>query len=223
MTDVTYASIKHHQDALLRKSLDGGVHIGPSSTVAPTNATLFDPTTGSLLALPTGFADMGYIDAAGATFSRKVTATDISGWQSVTPLRTDITQDEVTLKFSCLETNAQTIALMASVQASAITTTPGVGGSIEIDKPAIPQVNYHRVIAFGVDQAGAGDIIYARFLPRALVTDYDDMVLANGSDPIAYGFTMTAYLDDTLGYSEAVFYGGTGWLALLTAAGFTAG
>lgn len=223
MTISSYADISTKKTQLLRKALTGGVHVAPLSSAAPTLASLFDATTGHLCALPAGFNDLGYLDTAGAKFARSVKTSDIMSWGSNDPTRTDITEDTVTCVFVPQETNLHTIALFYGVDESTIATTPTVNGAFEIQRPQLPDSTYRRVIAIGADEDSDGETIIARFLPKAKVTSYADQSLANGADPVTYGVTVQAFKDDTLGFSEAVFFGGPGWLAKLVSAGFTAG
>lgn len=221
-TGIKYAGIRHKQDGLLRKSLDGGVSLAPYSATALTVATLF-ATDGNLLALPTGYNDLGFLTADGVKFTRTVKTSEVASWGSVNPTRVDITSDEVSCQFVCQETNIHTIALAAGVLESTITTTPSATGAIEIDKPALPAGLYYRLAVFGIDSDSGGETAIVRFMPRAKITDYADSTFADGDDPLTRGFTFTAFFDDTLGYSEAAFFGGAAWLANLTAAGFTLG
>lgn len=223
MTTTKYADIAVQQDALLRKALTGGIHVADVGATAPTLATTFNSVTGALCGIPAGFADIGYLDATGAKFARTVKTSEITSWQSTNPTRVDVTSDEVTCVFVPQETNLQTIAMFYGVEASTILTTPTANGAMVIEKPLIPDEIYRRVMVFGVDEDNSGETIIVRFLPNAKITAYADQSFANGADPIEYGVTVTAFVDDALGYSEAVFFGGAGWLAKLTAMGFTAG
>lgn len=221
-TGVQYTALASQQDALLRKSLNGGVQIADPTCAALTLDTLF-ATNGDVLALPTGWGDLGWISSDGAKFSRSAKTSDITPWGSASPARSDVTTDTVTAAFTPLETNARTIAFFNGVALATIATTPDASGAIELDRPALPPSRYWRLAAFGVDEDNDGETIIVRFLPKAKITDYGDQTLSNGDDPLDYPVTVTAYVDDVLGYSEAVFYGGAGWLAKLTAMGFTAG
>lgn len=222
VTEVKYAGIKHKQDALIRKSLDGGLHLAPYACSALTLATLF-ATDGGLGALPTGYNDVGYLTSDGAKFSRSVKTSEVTSWGSVNPTRVDITSDEVTCAVTMQETNIHSIALVSGVAEASISTTVSANGAIEIDKPALPAGLYYRAVVFGVDSDSDGETVIARFMPRAKITDYADQTFSDGDDPLTYGVTFTAFFDDVLGYSEAAFFGGAGWLAKLTAMGFTAG
>ena len=219
MTAVKFAGVTTHNDANVRKALTGGVFIGASTVTAPTLSTLFDATTGDLNVLPTGFHDMGYLSTDGAKFSRAVKEAEIDAWGTTAPVRTDATSDVGTVAFTALETNIHTVAAWTNVAESTLATSPGANGAFAIPKPTLPTPINYRLLVIGVDETGTAETIIARFFPNARITDYADQSFANGDDPVEYGFTFTAYPDDTLGYTECAFYGGAGWLANITTAG----
>lgn len=223
MTAVKYAGVQAKKDALLRKPLNGGVHLAPFSATAPTLTTLFDTTSGDLNALPTGFYDLGYLTTDGAKFARSIKTSEAQSWGANSPTREDITSDEVTVEFTCQETNLHTVALWNGVDPSVISTTPTTNGAVSIPKPAIPAKALYRALVIGVDEDSDGETVIARFCPKVTVTAYADQSFQNGDTPLEYGFTITAVYDDTLAYSECAFFGGAGWLAKLTTMGFTLG
>lgn len=216
-----YTPIAGQNTANIRKAVNGGVHIALASADALDRATLFDVTTGALQALPTGYSALGLLTTDGAKIAKGVTTSEIASWQSAVSTRVDITKTTVTVTFECQETNLQTLALFLGVDPATISTTPDASGSIEMAEGI--DSNYYRVAIFGVDLTNGEETVVCRFLPRARVTDYHDQTFANGDSPITYGFTLTAFLDDTLGYSSDLFVGGEGWKAALTDTGFTAG
>lgn len=217
----TYSDIQTKKNQLIRKGLDGGVFVGASDADELTASTLFDGTSGGLVdTMPTGYNGLGWLTDDGAQFSRSVDSSDITGWGSLEPLRSDRTSDVTMLQVACEETNAQSIGLYIGVDAAS--TTAGADGSIEIEKPAIATVMYHRVFSLSVDSNDSGEIYIVRFLPRAKVTDFDDQAFANGDSATLWSMTFTAYTDSTLGYSEKYMFGGPGWNALLADMGFTA-
>lgn len=223
MTVYSYSQVRTKKDALIRKSLDGGVHMAPMSATAPTLATAFDATTGGLKVLPTGFYDLGYLTADGVKVSRSITSTKINSWQSLASTRVDITADDETIKFVCQQTSIHTIAMFYNALESSIATTPHINGAIEIDKPKTPLQVYYRCIVIGVDGSGATEIDIVRFFPRVTVASLTDQGFSNGSDALDYGFELETTMTDVLGFSAATYFGGQGWLAGLAAAGFTAG
>lgn len=212
------AGISFRKDELIRKGLSGGVFIAPYGSAAISLTNLFDPTTGALQnPLPSGYRDLGFLSSAGAVFARSVKTTDIASWQSDSPTRTDITSDTTTLTIEPQETNQGTISLYLALSTPP---TPGSNGAFSVTRPAVEIPNYWRVLALAVDNNAYGEIVYARFLPRALVTAYASQAMANASDPIEYGVTITGYLDSVLGSPEIYFWGGEGLPSLQVDMGF---
>jgi hypothetical protein len=204
------AAISFRKNELIRKGLSGGVFIAPYTSAAITKTNLFDAVTGAITGpLPAGYRDLGYLSAAGAMFARTTKVTDTISWQSVTPTRTDVTADTTTLKIVPQETNVSTLALFLGVDPASIAV--GVNGAIEVD----------RVLAISVDTVTPGEIVYARFLPRAMVTAWDSQDMANGANPVEFGLTITSYVDSVLGYPEAYLIGGEGHISLLADEGFS--
>lgn len=209
--------LKKHQNHLIRKALEGSVFAAP--VTAPAVTALTD-TTSELLAVPTGYVDLGFMSDDGAQFSAEIDSSDTTSWGSVEPTRRDITQDVTTLQGFFQETNKMTIALYTGVDAASMT-PDATSGELKVDKPDRPASRHYRILTIGVDLADAGEIYVARFLPRASVTDKDDQAFQSGDDPLGWPVTMTAYKDAALGTSESYFFGGPGWKALLADMGFT--
>jgi hypothetical protein len=209
--------LKKHQNHLIRKALEGSVFAAPITATAITALT---DTTSELLALPTGYVDLGFMSDDGAQFSSDIDSSDVTSWGSVEPTRRDITQDVTTLQGFFQETNKMTVALYTGVDEASLTPN-ATSGELTIDKPDRPATRHYRILTIGVDLADAGEIYYARFLPRASVTDKDDQAFQSGDDPLGWPVTITAYKDAVLGTSERYFFGGPGWKALLADMGFS--
>jgi hypothetical protein len=208
--------LKKHQNHLIRKTLEGSVFAAPITATAITALT---DTTSELLALPTGYVDLGFMSDDGAQFSSEIDSSDVTSWGSVEPTRRDITQDVTTLQGFFQETNKMSIALYTNVDADSLT-PDATSGELVVDKPDRPANRHYRILTIGVDLADAGEIYVARFLPRASVTDKDDQGYQGGDDPLGWPVTLTAYKDAALGTSERYFFGGPGWKALLDDMGF---
>lgn len=219
MPGSAYDAVQQKNNALIFKAKRGSVFVAPFASDPITSLT--DTTDKLLTALPTGYTDVGWTSDDGAQFSRDVETSDITGWGSVEPLRSDITQDTTTLQIACYELKKTTLGLYTGADMSAV--TPAANGEIHIDKPADPGSLYYRVLAVAVDRNEDGEVYYARFLPRAKVTDYDDQNLQSSDDsPVTFPVTLTSYVDEVLGYSERTIVAGPGWTASwATAAGFT--
>ncbi len=208
-----YAAIENKKNELIRKGLSGSVFIAPVTAPAIDVTTLFDTSTGAIQALPAGYQDLGWTADTGAAFARKVTSTDILGWGTNDPVRSDITADVTTLAVDAYETKLLTIGLYMGVDPTTI--TPGANGVVAVPAPSSPVARFYRVLAVAQDEGDGGEIIVARFLPRAQVSGYTAQSYANGKDPIMSGVTFTAYQDSALGFANEQIYGGPGWLYLL--------
>jgi hypothetical protein len=173
----------------------------------------------TLLALPSGWDDMGWLTTDGAQFARDVSSSDVTSWGSVTPTRTDIVSDTTTLTVVAQETKLLTIGMATGADLSAIT-ADGTTGEVSIAKPSRPRSKHYRALSVAVDQADAGEVYIARFLPRAKVSNYAEQSFGGGDDPITWGVTLTGEEDADLGYSERWIFGGAGWLDQLAAMGF---
>lgn len=207
-----YLSLAERNTANIRKGLQGSVWIANSTAAAVTRAGLFDTSTGELKTIPAGYSDIGWLTDAGAKKSRSVTSTDILGWGSNSPLRTDITKDTTTLAFECLETKIATLALASSVDPSTIT-PDATNATMEFQQSLVTSAATFRVLVISVDELTGGEYAIVNFFPRMSVTAYGDQLFANGSSATTYPFTLTAYPDPVLGYPVDILVGGAGNLA----------
>ena len=220
MAGSAYDDVQQRNAALIFKALQGSVFVAPSTANAIT--TLTDSGDKLLAALPNGYEDVGWTSDDGAQFGRDVDTSDITGWGSVEPLRSDINSDVTTLQIACLETKKATIGLYTG--ADMTTATPNASsGELSIEKPARPSFRYYRVLALAVDLTDDGEYYIARFLPRARVTDFDEQSFQSSDDsPVTWAVTLTSFQDPTLGFAERYIFGGPGWAARLEDAGFDA-
>jgi hypothetical protein len=212
-----YAGIASQHSELIRKSLQGSVFVAPITAAAIDTSTLFDSVTGDLASLPAGYVDLGWTSDVGATVARKVASSDIMAWGDASAVRSDVTSDVSTLQVIALETKLETIGLYTGVAKADI--TPGVNGVTVVEQPSTPTATFYRLLVVGVDEGDSGEIVLARFLPRAQVTNYGNQVLSNGKSALEWDLTFTGYQDSVLGYAGSQIYGGAGWLALLTRMG----
>lgn len=191
------------------------VVISANATATATGVSLTIGPGSSL----TGYKDLGYLQDAGIVFSNSITTSDVTGLQSLTPLRTDITADTTTLTLTPEETNQQTIALYEGVDPASIQTL-ATNGVLRLDRPAAPTPRYVQVLAIASDSQSNGDIIFMKFFPKMLLTARQDQTMAK--DGVwTYGVTLSAYKDDTLGFASSTVFGGAGFLARKTGMGFS--
>lgn len=220
-SDTTYAAVAAANAALVRKATNGGVWIAPYSTAFPARTELFSATTGAFQGFPTGWKDLGKLTDDGMQMGRDTTDSTVTSFGSNSPTRIDVTADTSTLQISPQETNQMTIAMYFGVDPAALEPTDA-GGSISWDKPDTPPIRYWRIITAAVDFDGDGnEILFGRIFPRMNVTTFADQTFDKSDNPVMYGVTMTAQMDDAAGCSERPYYGGAGWAGALSDMGLT--
>lgn len=219
MAGMAFDALSTRKRQLIRKMVRGSVFIADTTADAITQLT--DDSDKGLMALPDGYDDLGYLTDDGAQFARNVDTSDITSWGETEPTRSDVTSDQTTLQVACQETKKATIGLYTGADMSAV--TAAANGEVTIEKPALPDARYYRVLAIGVDKYQGQELYVARFMPNGKVTDYDDQTFQSSDDSaLSWSATFSSFVDSDLGYSEKWFFGGSGWYALLTDMGFSA-
>lgn len=216
---MSYLDIQERREELIRKSLQGSVLIANASSAAITEANLFDDTTGDLKSIESlGYTDLGWLTDAGVKGSRAIKQTDLMGWGSNPPLRSDITSDATTIVLEPMETKLETLALYIGVDPEDITPDP-TSGVFSIDQPSVDANRRYRLLVVAVDSAADGsDIVVARHLPAAGISALNDQTYANGAGALTWGSTFTGYMDSTEGTDVRWLFGGAGGLELMGAA-----
>lgn len=216
-TVANYDALADKKNELIRKALDGSAYLA-KRTADPIEA-ICGPA-GALLTLPSGYGDLGYLTGEGMAFGRDVSSSDITSFGSTTPTRSDITNDTTTVTVNCQETKLLTLGMATgiSVAANSVDTTTG---ELILRKPPRPTSTYWQMLCLAVDLAEDGEVYIARFFPNVKPTSFPEQAFADGDNAITWGTTMTAYLDNELGFSESWHFGGPGWNGLLASMGFT--
>lgn len=212
----TYAQVSKLDQTLVRKALTGSLFIAPYSSAALTASTLFTSDGSLVTTLPTGYADGGTTTDDGLRFSRSTDLEEITGWQFLEPVRSDLTSDSETAQVDFIETNRQTIELYTGIDTTPLKLT---NGALTIDKPALPQARYLRLLCLAVDNYNGKEFYVARHYPRVRVTSWADQAFAKGG-ALQWGVTLTAYTDPALGVSKRDFLAGPAFADLKTAMGF---
>jgi len=81
---------------------NGKVFLAPDATPLPTDATT---------ALNVAFVELGYVSDDGVEFTPEVTVEGIPAWQSLAPIRNEITEYALTAEMTLLEWKKQTLEL----------------------------------------------------------------------------------------------------------------
>jgi hypothetical protein len=160
-----------------------GAPNGPGIYVAPPGTEPPDTTEDEW---ETPWRILGYLSEDGPTVGQSTDSTDITPWQSVSPIRSVITSRGVTLQFVMWQLNALTIAMYFDADEA----TPGTDGSIDM---AIRTDTPQHLYAIGIDSADAERVLRLAFT-RASLSSAGDMQLTRGA-AVPLDVTLSA-LDD---------------------------
>lgn len=214
---MSLATLAARQQKLIRKAQDAAIFAAPTSAAAITSIT-----TGAgadLITLPTAWRSLGHhTESDGINWTRDVNSDDVRSHGSSEPTRRDISSDVTGLVVLAQESKLLSLEMFHNVDLSAVTPATTTN-EIAFNRSRTPSTRYWRLLAIASDGAGADQIYFARFCPRASVTDYAEQAWSKG-DELRYSLTYTAYVDDDLGYAMREMWGGPGIAPLLSAMGF---
>lgn len=202
---------------LIRKAQDAVVFAADTSAAAITSITTGAGAT--LVTLPVDYVSLGHhTEDDGINWTREVETADTRSHGSAEPTRRDITTDVTGLVVLAQETKMITLEMFHNVDLSGVTPN-GTTSEIAFNRSSQPATRYYRLLALAQDGAGDETIYFARFCPRASITEYADQAWTK-SDELRWPLTFTAYVDDDLGYAMREMWGGPGIADLTTAMGF---
>jgi hypothetical protein len=196
----------------IRKQLVQAVFAADYATAAVTAP--FNPTDGTLSAIPAGYVPVGYTTDDGVTFTSDLSMSDVTSSQSVEPTRSDVESDVLSAQFAPQETNAATVALFEGMALSGTGALPALGTAWQWDRPSSAVNPFRRLLFIGLDYGDDGGEIYVvKFFPRARLTSKDDEQWARSTEtqrPV----TFNAYRDSAVGTSCRNWIDGPGWRSL---------
>lgn len=214
-----HAGIAKRQGELIRKSLSMIIAIQNDDFVLPLDFALTETSASVLRDLPDeGWEQLGWVSKSdGVTFAKNTESNTVDSFGAIQPTRSDITSDVTTAQFTCQETNRHVLEMyynvdLENVEADAVT------GEFGFNEATDPQTTYRRMLFIGKDGFGAREIYIAKLLPRASVTAKADQTHGPES-ALTYGMTVTAEVDDEVGFAVRHIFGGPGWVRLLEAMG----
>lgn len=210
----TFSELQEHFQDLIRKGLEGSIFVKRYEDADTEIETLQDAT--GLLALPTGYADVGYLTKdQGAAWSRDTETSDVTSLGAAEPTRRDVTSDVTGLQFTMQESKRQVFELYDGVDLSSL--EQDANGNIAYDKPDRPASVYYRVLALFKDGDGVDAVYFAKWLTRAQVTERGEQSW-NEENELQYPVTLTAFVDSAVGTSARSLWAGPA--ATLTRMGF---
>jgi hypothetical protein len=216
---MSIATLAARQSKLIRKALDAVVFAGPSTAAAITAITT--GAGAALVTLPTEYVSVGHhTEDDGINWTRSVDTADVRSHGSAEPTRRDITSDVTGLVVLAQESKLATMEMFHNVDLSTVT-PDATTSEIAFNRSSQPATRNYRLLALAQDGAGADTIYFARFCPKASITEFADQPWTKG-DEVRWPLTFTAYVDDDLGYSIREMWGGPGIAALVDDMGFGA-
>ncbi|MEU8519773.1 phage tail protein [Streptomyces sp. NBC_01216] len=136
-----------------------------------------------------GWVDLGYTSTDGVAFSKKDKLDPVETWQSISPARFVYADRDLTLKFSMLQFNEDTLPFFLGGKKTDFrhdnATNPGV---YEFDVPDGPSFDER---ALGLEFTDGSAVTYRFVIPRGQVTATDDLKLARKAAAML-GVTFTA-------------------------------
>ncbi|MFG3495447.1 phage tail protein [Streptomyces sp. NPDC047928] len=134
----------------------------------------------------TGWTDLGYTSTDGVTFSKKDKLDPVETWQSISPARFVYADRDLTLKFSMLQFNEDTLPFFLGGDKSGFRSAGT--GVYEFDVPDGPSFDER---ALGLEFTDGSEVTYRFVIPRGQVTATEDIKLARKAAAML-GVTFTA-------------------------------
>jgi hypothetical protein len=201
----TFDATKDHNPALVRKALEVLILMKPVADSDPEVETLWN---GTGLVVPSGYLPVGMITKDdGITFGRDQDTSETMAHGEAEPVRRDITSDTASLSFTMIESRRQAMEVYHGQDLSGITTDSS--GNFYFDKASRPQHRYYRVLAIAKDGDGLEASYWARWYPRAQVSENAEQAWTEGEE-VRYPATLSAYRDVEVGTSMRELWGGPG-------------
>lgn len=215
----TFAALRQNQGSLIRKPLAGILAVA-EDTYDPPDPFFITVGTSELATLEDDWNQLGWISKSdGLTFSAETETSDVESWGALEPTRSDITKDVTSAQFTCQETNKKVLELYYNVDLSAVE-GDSVTSEVAFNQSTEPATTYRRMIFLSKDGSGTREVYIAKVMPRTNVSAKADQTW-NAEDALTYGMTITAKVDDDLGYAVRHHFAGPGWAAQLVKMGFT--
>lgn len=210
----SFADLQNHFDDLIRKGLEGSVFAKRLVDADPEIEKLKDAT--GLLALPPGYEDVGNLTKEqGVQWTREIDSSDTTSLGKSEPTRRDIVSDVTGLQFTMQESKKAVFEMYDGIDLSAV--KQDEFGNVSWDKPDRAASIRYRLFALFKDGDGADAIYFAKWLPRAEVTDRGEQSW-NENNEVQYPVTITSYVDKAVGTSMRTLWAGPA--EKMTAMGF---
>jgi len=148
----------------IRVGISGSVHVAPLGTTVPDDATT---------ALDAAFIDLGAITEDGIALSPSRSIEKIRAWQSAKAVRTVVTEDELSIAFSLMQWNADSIDLVFGGGTFSVANTT----ETQYVPPAAGTIDERIFVFEWVD----GDVSNRLLVPRGMVSEIGEIAVVKTS------------------------------------------
>lgn len=215
----SFSALAQRQGELIRKPLAGILATAESTVELDVDFALTTGVGATLVDLAE-WDQLGWVSKSdGVTFSAETETSDVESWGALEPTRSDITKDVTSAQFTCQETNKKVLEMYYNVDLSAVQ-GDSVTSEVAFNQSTEPDTIYRRMLFLSKDGSGAREVYIAKVMPKTNVSAKADQTW-NAEDALTYGMTITAKVDDDLGYAVRHHFAGPGWAAQLVKMGFT--
>lgn len=149
---------------------EGAVYVAPTGSTAPTDAGT---------ALDAAFLEVGFLDDSGIKITHDDEVTELKAWQRGTVVRKTVTQSDITVAFTMIETNKKSVELFYKKALETL--------DKQMDESAPPV----KLVSIAIDVID-GTKIHRLYLPSCEVTGRDEIAITS-EETVKYGVTITAY------------------------------
>lgn len=211
----TFREIKKKQDDLVLAATDLAAIILPYGETK--NWLVVDGSTGNLIPAPSNALSLGELQkSAGAELSPDMSTESIMGYGSRAARRVFVTEEGMTVSLTVQEVTKAALQMFHSIDDNDIMDGQKV---TRLTKRASTAVKHYGLVLIAKDLAKNGEIFPYWVFPKVAITNKGAQSLADAAE-MAMPLTFTIFEDDGVQYELG--FGGPGWPALATAAGFKA-
>lgn len=181
--------------SLIRKPLRMLAFLAPMT--APAVEALTDAATGELLAVPEDYEPVGLIaKESGITFPTESETSTVESANHAAPTREDFESMTRQISYTAQETKRVNLEMAYSIDLGA--PLQQANGEVGFAHPTLPDELQRRLLVIAADPKG--DWFMGKFFPSVSPMSLSE-VSWTSSAAITYATTLTAFIDDTLGYS----------------------
>ena len=173
-------------DVLIGTANGPGIWMAPVGTTAPTDATT---------ALAAEWSTLGYLSEDGVTLSQSTNSEDIYPWQGRSPVRTMITERNLSMEFSMFEFNEQNLQLYFGMEQAKQGSADSWSLNVVSNAPS-------QIYSFVIDVADL-DVKVRYYIPRGSLSDAGDLEI---TDAGVMALPVTLKTLDSAGELMEIFY-----------------